>query len=157
MTYKRNMGHPYRFLTMFAATFKGDMCLIWPYARNSAGYGHFAKDKVAHLAHRYLCRVIHGDPPSEDYYAIHSCGGGHLGCCNPNHLRWGTAAQNSKDKIAHRTHLQGESLSHSKLQDDQVRDIRSSPLQNKEVAVKYGVTPSNISHIRLGKTWRHLL
>lgn len=50
-----------------------------------------------------MCQKAHGDPPSPKHDAAHSCGRGHEGCVNPNHLSWKTKKQNQADRITHGT------------------------------------------------------
>jgi hypothetical protein len=54
-------------------------------------------------AHRLMCQLAHGDPPTPDHIAAHSCGRGHEGCVNPNHLSWKTYSENELDKRVHGT------------------------------------------------------
>lgn len=44
----------------------------------------------------------------------------------------------------------------SKLTEDDVRDIRSNRLTQKQNAEKYSVSQSLVSRVRRGKLWRHL-
>ena len=112
--------HYYRALTFgspFAgSTFKGapmtfikdavgqrtNKCLIWPFARNNRGYGVIN----GLLAHRVVCEIVNGPPPSSDHESAHSCGNGHLGCIAADHLRWATHTENMEDMFLHgrRTH-----------------------------------------------------
>jgi DNA-binding Xre family transcriptional regulator len=58
--------------------------------------------------------------------------------------------------VAHGNSQRGERMHMSKLTDDAVREIRASTLPRTELAERFGVTPSNISYIKRGKTWRHV-
>jgi DNA-binding CsgD family transcriptional regulator len=133
-----------------------DDCLIWPYARNSAGYGHLSVDGKNKLVHRLACEAAHGEPTEEKNVAAHSCGNGHLGCFNPHHLRWDTYAGNSQDMSAHGNSQRGERTHMAKLTEQDVLEIRASGLSFNELADQYGVTRSNISHIINRKSWRHV-
>lgn len=44
----------------------------------------------------------------------------------------------------------------SKLTEIQVREIRDSASSNKDLGVKYGVTPDAIRSIRKRRNWRHI-
>ena len=136
--------------------FSGDECLIWPYARNSAGYGHLSVDGKNKLAHRLVCEAVHGEPTGGKDVAAHSCGNGHIGCFNPAHVRWDTASGNAKDMAGHGTSQRGERMHMSKLTNETVKEIRASDLSIKELAEKYNVTRSNISYVINHKTWRHV-
>ena len=50
----------------------------------------------------------------------------------------------------------GENHPSSKLTEDQVYQIRASVEPQKELAKRFGVSPSTISRICTGKTWTHL-
>lgn len=131
---------------------QGDDCLLWPYSCSSPGYGQFMADKQRHGAHRYMCELVKGPPPTPEHLAAHSCG--NRRCVNPKHLSWKTAQQNQDD----RRH-QGTANTYGnrgKLHPHQAEQIKR--LKGLETAVKtaakYGVTESNVRLIQDGKTWR---
>lgn len=82
-----------------AATFDSDECLIYPFKRYVNGYGGTWVNSVETYAHRHMCKVAHGDAPSPDHEAAHSCNNGKKGCINPKHLRWATHAENMADTV----------------------------------------------------------
>lgn len=87
-----------------AAVSESDDCVIFPYYRNQDGYGRLNLDGGRYVgAHFYACEIRHGPRPSLEHEARHSCGNGHGGCVNGNHLRWGTRKENVRDAIAHGT------------------------------------------------------
>jgi len=63
-----------------------------------------------HQVHRIVCELAHG--PS-DLYALHRCDTRE--CCNPAHLRWGTASENTRDMMDRRRHG-----GHRRLNDDDI-------------------------------------
>ena len=71
-----------------AIEYDGDDCLIWPFARNSAGYAHFWLNGKNLLAHRYVCEKVRGPAPPDKPMALHACASGRLGCIAPRHLKW---------------------------------------------------------------------
>lgn len=136
---------------------RGDECLEWPFARDSTGYGGLFYDGRDDRAHRVMCRLAHGESPSVGCdQAAHSCGNGHMGCVNPNHLRWATARENALDKIEHGTILRGESTPVAKLTTPQVRAIRALALPAQEVAFMFGVSNGTVSDIRSRRSWAWL-
>jgi hypothetical protein len=149
-------GEAERYLREVAFQYTGDECLIWPYARNSAGYGHLSLNGRNQLVSRLVCDKVNGWSNLPWDEAAHSCGNGHLGCCAGKHLRWASAIENAADMVAHGNSQRGERMHMSKLTDDAVREIRASTLPRTELAERFGVTPSNISYIKRGKTWRHV-
>jgi len=76
-------------------------CIIWPFAKDGSGYGQFGRQGRKYAAHRFICEAKHGPPPSPKMDAAHSCGNGHLACCNPHHLRWASRKENVADMFAH--------------------------------------------------------
>lgn len=73
--------------------------------------------------------------------------------CN---LRYDTPSGNARDKNRHGSATLGERNSQSKLTESQVREALSSPESTYKLGAKFGVSPVSITHVRQGKTWRHL-
>jgi len=152
-------GEATRFLREVVLPYQGSGCLIWPYARNSAGYGHLSLNGRDTLVHRAACENRTGPPPAESAVAAHSCGNGHLGCCNPAHLRWATTQENNTDKQAHGTQPKGETCAASKLTAAQVIEIRrriSAGERQRAVARDFSIDQANVSAIVTRRTWRHV-
>lgn len=78
---------------------KGKECVIWPYSRNPQGYGQTYYCSEVMGAHRVMCILENGPPPTETHQAAHGCGNGRGGCINPDHLRWATPQENILDKF----------------------------------------------------------
>lgn len=133
-------------------------CISWPFARNKQGYGSLKFDGKHYGAHRMMCRMAHGEPSDIRLHAAHSCGNGHLGCVNPNHLRWATPLENYTDQLVYHVAVT-KMLGPKKLEAAQVIEIRcalASGLSGKEVAEKFGVSNSTIHAIKTRKTWSHV-
>lgn len=125
-----------------------DYCLIWPFARNSGGYGVFNRASTHTYAHRYICELVHGPCP-EGLQAAHSCGRGHDGCVNPRHLSWKTPTENQYD----RTDRNGPLRKLSAEDAQAIRDVTN--LEHVAItAERFGVTEATIRQIQSGKTWR---
>ncbi len=137
----------------------GDECLIWPYTRNNEGYGMLSMrgGKYVH-AHRQMCRISHGEPEEESMHAAHSCGNGHLGCVNPNHLRWDTAKGNMADKVIHGRNNRGRKHPKNRLTESQVLEIRERSKTESKLSLskEYGVSHTAIGHIVSRKNWAWL-
>jgi hypothetical protein len=103
--------------------------------------------------HRVVYYVTHGTWPT---VVRHACD--HPWCANPAHLQAGTAADNNRDtrERGHYVSAQGERNGHARLTAEDIRAIRASPERNRDLARRYGVDPSHISHIKRGDNWRHL-
>jgi hypothetical protein len=135
-----------------------EACLIWPFGKSQAGYGKTKAKfdgKVYLYAHIAMCALRHGPMPEPKMLATHSCGNGHLGCVNPNHLRWGTSLSNAQDTVLHGRTNRGERSPLAKLSESDVRAIRAMRDQKtfKQIAKEYSVDPSTISLVMAGKNW----
>lgn len=79
-------------------------------------------------------------------------------CINPEHLESGTQKQNVYDAINRgRAKLLGEENPHSKLNVEQVKEIKmafkENKLSNYKLAAKYGVSNMAIRKIKKGDMW----
>lgn len=128
-------------------------CLTWPLAREWQGYGILGHDGRRFKAHRYMCELAHGKPPTPKHEAAHSCGNGHLGCVNPRHLSWKTRAENQQDRSRHgRSNIQGRARKLTYAQALQVRaEQGKTPVCY--LADRYGVSRGVIRKIHLGETY----
>lgn len=140
--------------------YEGDDCLIWPFCKGAHGYGDLRLNGKRETVSRLACKLVHGEPPAQNYDAAHTCGQGAVGCCNPKHLYWATRKQNVQDTIAHGRHARGEQQVTSKLTEDRVREIKqllkAGKLYQHQIADMYGVSRSAILKIHLGKCWAWL-
>jgi len=137
---------------------EGEGCLPWPFAVNHRGYGAVYFRGRTRIASRVMCILAHGEPPSEDHQAAHSCGKGHEGCVHPGHLSWATQTENMADQLEHGTRARGVTHGMRKLSPEQVRAIRSQAgkQRHKDIAAKFGINRRTVGHILSGERWRHL-
>lgn len=149
-------GEPQRYFVEVVLPYEGDDCLIWPYAKDSNGYGQMHLDGRVHYITRLACAEVHGPAPTDRHQAAHSCGNGHDSCCNPHHLRWATVQENHADKKEHGTFTPPPKV--TKLSASQVHEIRSlkGKMTQREIAKIYGVGHAAIGAIHRGKTWSSL-
>jgi predicted XRE-type DNA-binding protein len=152
----RNKGLPAKFLAS-ACAYPGERCLFWPFARNSAGYGHLVLNGRDILAHRYVCEKVRGPAPSDKPMALHTCSWGHLGCVAPRHLKWGDHNENMFDMVVAARSRRGERATHVKLTAADVLAIRAATGSQEAIARRFGVTQPTISCILRGKTWAHVV
>lgn len=130
-----------------------------------------SKDGAVHrrLVHRLVCEAFHGPAPTKLHQVAHA--DGTRTNANAANLRWVTRSENMEDARAHGTLAmgarhgrtrspertpRGERHGHAKITEDDVRIIRSSGASGSVLAARYGISPSAISVIRSGKTWKHV-
>lgn len=131
-------------------------CLIWPFYRSPQGRGMVSYNGERWYAARLMCQLVHGEPPTPEHQAAHSCGNGHGGCVHPGHLSWKTQSENSLDCRQHGTSSRHNSGSGGKLTFEQAEAIRA--LKGIEtafvVAGRYGVHFNTIYMIWGGHTFK---
>lgn len=137
-----------------SAKYTGDECLIWPMNR-PRGYPMVMCDGKLRYAHRVMCELVNGQPPTPTHEAAHSCGRGNQGCMTPRHLSWKTRSENQAERRSHGTHGKGMPGRRYKLTAETAAEIRTKigTMTNDALAAQYGVTRSNIRQIELGKIW----
>ncbi len=134
---------------------KSDECWVWTRARNPKGYGWFGFRQRLQLAHRVSWMLAFGDIP-EGLDVLHSCD--NPPCVRPEHLFLGTHGDNNADRHAKGRSAgpKGEVNGNSRLTLEDVREIRAlrGQVLQKDLAARFGVNQSNISHIQNNRTWR---
>ena len=89
---------------------------------------------------------------------MHSCD--QRNCINPDHLTLGTVRENNKDRDIKNPTTKGEGKSNAKLTEEQVKEIidlyDTGKYTQSQVADKYNVTQTTISHILTNKSWSYL-
>jgi DNA-binding transcriptional regulator YiaG len=142
-----------------AALMQTDECVLWPYSVSGVGYGQCHYRGKATTAHRVVCTLAHGEPPTPQHTNVaHSCRNRH--CVNPRHLRHATPAENQADRVRDGTDCRGETHGVSKLLSEQVVEIRRLRVEDKisiaELSQRYGIGESEISAIAHGRIWKHV-
>jgi hypothetical protein len=139
---------------------RGDDCLIWPFARLPSGYGTIEWGGKTVTAHRQMCKLAHGEPPTTKHQSAHSCGNGFGGCVHPQHLRWATSSENQMDKLAHGKDTRGERNAAHKLTVADVLYIRKTyrpgVVTLKSLADKFGLNKTCVHKIVKGESWAWL-
>lgn len=132
--------------------YTGDGCLIWPHRRNNFGYGEAYVDGKMRRAHRVMCELAHGAPPTPKHYAAHSCGNGHIGCVNPKHLSWKTPSENQRDTVRH-GRAKKPGTPRQTIPDDVVRQIREMRPGKTlaELSSLFGIKTETIRKIAKGE------
>lgn len=107
-------------------------------------------------ASRAVWVIANGDPGAA--FVLHTCHRGWEGCINIKHLYLGDRAQNTADMVASGRQIRGASHPSTKLTDADVARIReryaAGGVLQRELAVEYGMTQTNISRLVRGATFR---
>lgn len=125
-------------------------CLEWQGATNN-GYCHFRWKGSRHYLHRFIYSLFVGP---EREVIRHSCDNSR--CWNPAHLIGGTHQENMQDMVDRGRQAYGTKHGRIILTPEQVQEIRSSILTNKQLAEKYRVGKTTIQHVQSGRNWRCL-
>lgn len=152
----KNPNGTYRRFLLSSMGVDTDECIVWPFPLPRAGYASLRWEGQNTYAHRVVCKIAHGAPPTAAHEVAHSCG--NRSCINQKHLRWASRKENHADKKAHGTYQYGERHPRSVLSQENVDDIRArvaSGTSQRQVAIAMGVSPMTISRIVRGETWSY--
>lgn len=119
------------------------------------GYGQKKQNGKTKWAHRWAWINQYGPIPSS-VVIRHKCD--NPACVNIEHLEPGSQWDNVQDCIKRGRFVKpriGENHPMHKLTDEQVKDIRQSPLLQRTLAKKYQVHPGTISKIKGGTRRAH--
>ena len=133
-------------------------CQEWQ-GRRIKNYGSLSHKGKNIGVHRIVAFLVYGEP-EPGMFALHSCD--NPPCINPDHLRWGTHAENVQDTTSRnrRAVKRGERNGRAKLDEAKVKAIRAiygTGPTTVEIAELYGVSNQIISRIIRGKAWSHLV
>ncbi len=128
-------------------------CLEWTGGCFNTGYGQTKVNGKTWLTHRLALHLEGID--TTGHYVLHSCD--NRLCCNPDHLRTGTAAENSADMTSRGRQTRGTKVNTAKLTEQDVIEIRAiTGMSQVAIAERYGVTDMNINYIINRKSWKHI-
>jgi len=136
-------------------------CIEWQAGCNADGYGVIYNPHIqrVQLAHRVAFELAEGAIPKGSL-VCHNCD--NPKCVNYQHMRLGTNADNTLDKVkrGRQSCLKGKSNGNSKLTEAKVVKIRSlyasDKFTQKELAEKFKVTQTAIGSIVTRKKWSHI-
>jgi hypothetical protein len=151
--------HLVRFLSFVSSEgLADDECWEWTGPINSNGYGRFPENSTLNLAHRVSFRLFFGEVP-RDKNVCHHCD--NRRCVNPRHLFLGTQSENLSDAVAKGRMfipmLKGAANGNSRLTAADVSEIKAMKrrgLMSKDIASAFSVSPTTITDIIKGRTWR---
>ena len=141
---------------------KSGECWIWTgHVNKEWGYGMVRRKGRPRLTHRWAWELTNGEIPA-GLMVCHHCDV--PACVNPTHLFLGTHQDNMDDMIRkcrarHDAPAVGSANGAAKLTEKDIPQIRRLifyGLSNAEIGRAFSVGLSNISAIRVGKTWKHV-
>lgn len=132
-----------------------DECWEWQGHRDRKGYGKANRNSRGWLAHRLAWMLANGREPQ--LLVLHSCD--NPPCCNPKHLREGTAKENTQDAIERGQMQRGERNGRARLTTETVKEMKNLYRQGstiRMVAGVFGITYKNAQDVQSGRTWKHV-
>ena len=142
---------------------KRALCDCWPWLAylTPDGYGMIRDgNNMRPATHVALELSGRPRPPAPNNHALHSDKCVTRACCNPDHLRWGSNAENVADrerlgrnKIPY---VCGERQGSAKLTAQKVRQIRNAQGSQRTIAKQFGVSQMTVSLVKQRKTWAHV-
>ena len=139
-------------------TGSADECWPWMFGIDSRGYGHLQFNGGPMRAHRVAYQLAKGEiPKGEGHHGtvvMHMCD--NKLCCNPEHLRLGSHADNMADMKAKGRRAgigTGAHNGRAKLTLEQARAIKADKRGKRTIAKQFDVSPAQVQRIRLGKQW----
>ncbi len=146
---------PARFWAQVDTSAGPGACWPWRGKVNESGYGVFLHAPAS----RYACALAHGVPmDSESLVAMHRCD--NPPCVNPNHLKWGSRADNNRDMREKGRISRGAARWNAHLTPALVVEARfrvSAGESRASVARSFGICASAIDDAVAGKTWSHVV
>jgi hypothetical protein len=135
-------------------------CWLWTAFRMPSGYGRFLVgsrldgSRTCALAHR-VALVLSGRKLRKGAVGMHRCD--NPPCVRPDHLVDGSTAANNADMRAKDREAFGERHGRSKLNQEQVAEIRrqrNAGVRIAVVATHFGISQAQVSRIANWKKWR---
>lgn len=132
----------------------------WPWTAHShqRGYGVFWHEGRNVRAHRLALEWESGPAPFEGAMALHSCD--NPPCCNPSHLRWGTAQHNKDDQLLRKGPIAGEASPVATITNEIVATIYRRRLDGfaiDEIADELSIPYTTVENVYTGHSWAHRL
>lgn len=155
MKAKSHRGEPLKFLRA-AITNPGEECIVWPYGKTRGGYGSVWFEGRKCRAHRVALILYSGERPKPGIEVAHAVECHNPACINPRHLRFATTSENHADKVLNGTLRKGAAVNFAKLKEADVVKIRADHRVHATIAKDFGVSQTQVSRIKSGRTWAHV-
>lgn len=129
-------------------------CWEWKGAKRN-GYGALTYRQKGYVATRFVFEVKRGRKP--EGMLLHSCD--NPPCVNPDHLREGTALDNSRDAVNRERIPKGEERYNAILNEEAVKCLlflRSKGYSYGRLSKAYGLSRWTIRSATSGAAWAHL-
>jgi len=104
-------------------------------------------------AHRASLKIIGQDPKGWD--VLHKCD--NPSCVNPKHLVLGTHTDNMRDMVSKNRHVPHGRGGPRKFNDDQIKEIRTSLDEIKNIAKKFNTTVKTIKNIKKCRSYKDVI
>ncbi len=124
----------------------------YSHSKHRDGHVYYKRDGY-YMAHRYIYAKHYGDITS-DQIVRHKCD--NPSCVNPDHLELGTHKDNVQDRVDRNRSAIGINNGRSKLNENNIREIRKSELSNLQLSKIFNVDRKAIYDIRNFNTWKHV-
>jgi hypothetical protein len=140
---------------------KGHPNECWPWRGKTErnGYGRTTFGGKRHNVSRIVFDLTNPGVLSRRLFVLHSCD--NPVCCNPGHLRAGTAKENAEDRDKRNRSYKWTGAEHPrcKLTANQVveiKELRRNGVTGRSVAKMFGVSPATISSIVHGRYYTEI-
>ena len=137
---------------------KTETCWLWSGYLTPEGYGQIRWNRKCRAASRVAYELTYGPVESSKTFVLHRCD--NPPCVRPDHLKTGTAADNSRDMTERNRQSKGEHRHNAKLNTEKVRAMRQEYVKRritfKYLARKHGVSIATAANVIYGKTWKHI-
>lgn len=147
------VGHLMEFIDGLLVKDNGDECILWPFSCDRHGYGQIRVEGKPGRAHRLVLTRLTEKPYHYPMQVRHKCGKGSSGCVNPNHLEWGTSADNANDRLRDGTVDFGEGNASAALTNEEAIAIANDHRMQYVIARDYGIGAATVSRIKRGESW----
>ena len=155
------MNYAARFWSKVDTSAGPHACWPWTAGKYKGGYGQFCANGEGRRA-QAVALELHTGEPANGRLACHSCD--NPPCCNPEHLWWGTNAENIADRQRKKRQgaPRGERAGQAKLTEAQVREARKiykpycSVNGGAALARRFGVAQKTMSLALRGEQWGHV-